>query len=101
MLEYAFKKNQEDNLIYISEVENGLGCDCVCPSCKKILIAKQGKKKIHHFAHYEVADCGYGLQTALHIKAKEILEKYKTFKIPLLMTEHKGITKKVAEERII
>jgi hypothetical protein len=37
MLEFAFKKNQEDNLVHISEVKRGLACDCVCPSCKKNL----------------------------------------------------------------
>jgi hypothetical protein len=98
MLEYAFKKNKEDNLIYISEVKSGLDCDCVCPSCKKILIAKKGKEKAHHFAHHKIADCGYGLQTALHIKAKEILEKYKIFKIPPLIAKYKDITKQIANE---
>jgi hypothetical protein len=101
MLEYAFKTNQEDNLIYISEVKNGSACDCICPSCKKNLIAKQGKEKAHHFAHYEIADCGYGLQTALHIKAKEILEKYKIFKIPPLTAKYKDITKQITKERTV
>ena len=75
---YALKDNK---LIHISNVENGLKCGCICPSCKGKMIAKKGKIKVHHFAHYN-KDCGLAGETALHLKCKEIIEKNKTFWIP-------------------
>lgn len=101
MLEYAFKKNQEDNLVHISEVERGLACNCVCPSCKNNLIANKGKRRAHHFSHYKAANCAYGLQTALHIKAKEIIEKYKIFKIPSLEAKYNDISCLITKERLV
>ena len=35
---------KDGKLIYIDEAENGLDCGCVCPSCGKPLIARQGQK---------------------------------------------------------
>lgn len=61
-------------LFSIDEVDGGLACNCICPACKKKLIARKGRIKIHHFAHYQSEDCGGGLETALHKKAKEIIE---------------------------
>lgn len=36
---------------HISEVENGLKSNCVCPYCKARLIANQGEIQTWHFAH--------------------------------------------------
>ena len=41
------------------------------------MIAKKGKIKVHHFAHYD-KDCGLAGETALHLKCKEIIEKNKS-----------------------
>jgi len=74
---------QEGELKHISEVENGLKCKCFCPACKKKLVAKNGgQKRTHHFAHYESAECKFGVQTSIHIAAKQILEKSGRLKIP-------------------
>ena len=73
----------DNNLKHISEVKNGLNCSCICPSCEKKLIAKNGgKKKVHHFAHYESNECKYGVQTSIHLAAKNIFTKIKSIKIP-------------------
>jgi ssDNA-binding Zn-finger/Zn-ribbon topoisomerase 1 len=69
-------------LVSISEVESGLKCGCVCPSCGEQLIAKKGKKKAHHFAHYKLEYCEHGYQTSLHMAAKEILLKAKKLSVP-------------------
>jgi hypothetical protein len=70
-------------LKHISEVDNGLLCNCYCPFCNNRLIAKnEGKERIKHFAHYECDDCLYGAETAIHYAVKEILETAKIIKVP-------------------
>jgi hypothetical protein len=77
---YGLKNGQ---LKHISEVENGLKCNCFCAACEKRLVARnKGLKRIHHFAHYESAECKYGVQTSIHLVAKEILEKKGQIKVP-------------------
>lgn len=74
---------QDGELRHISEVANGLKCLCVCPACDKKLVARNGgQKRIHHFAHYESAECKYGVQTSIHIAAKQILERSLKIKVP-------------------
>lgn len=74
---------QENQLKHISEVENGLKCNCVCPACEKKLVARNGgKKRVHHFAHYENIECKYGVQTSIHIAAKNILEEKLRIMVP-------------------
>ena len=73
----------DGELRHISEVENGLKCKCFCPACDKKLVARNGgRKRIQHFAHYESAECKYGVQTSIHIAAKQILEKIGKIKVP-------------------
>ncbi len=73
----------DNELKHISEVKNGLKCDCICPACEKKLVARNGgQKRIHHFAHYESAECKYGVQTSIHIAAKNILERVKKIRVP-------------------
>ncbi len=76
---YAIKN---DKLVNIEDVESGLKCGCICPSCSKPLIARKGNKKIHHFAHRSSDNCAYGYQTSLHLLAKEIIATSKKFVIP-------------------
>lgn len=74
---------QDGELRHISEVANGLRCKCFCPACNKKLVARNGgQRRIHHFAHYESAECKYGVQTSIHIAAKQILEKIGKIKVP-------------------
>ena len=105
----------DNELKHISEVKNGLKCNCLCPACKKKLVARNGgQKKVHHFAHYQNAECRYGVQTSIHYAAKDILERVKTIRIPeiniliykktideypLFVTEEECIT--VSKERYI
>jgi hypothetical protein len=71
-------------LRHISEVENGLACNCICPNCKKPLIAKNNLNnfKIAHFAHKSNKECDRAIETALHILVKEILLKTKRLLLP-------------------
>lgn len=89
-LPFALKNGK---LIEISDVKSGLHLDCFCPNpnCNSNLIARKGDKNIDHFAHYKNPDCKYGLETALHLAAKEILEIHKEIKIPKLFKEVKDL----------
>lgn len=76
---YALKN---DSIVSISEVESGLKCSCTCPACGEKLVAKKGKKMMHHFAHHSGENCAYGYESSLHLAAKDILSKAKKMTIP-------------------
>lgn len=73
---------QNGILISIADVPSGLECNCYCPNCGSVLIARKGKNRTHHFAHYKLSDCGYGSESALHLMAKNIIAKNKIVYIP-------------------
>lgn len=43
----------------IADVKKGRACNCICPSCGKPLVARQGKIRTWHFAHATKSDCPY------------------------------------------
>ena len=67
---------------HVSEAENGLKCECICPTCGGALVAKQGKVVEHHFAHASGDECQHAAETALHLAAKDILAVRKEFVLP-------------------
>lgn len=71
-------------LVYVSAVSRGLACGCICPACGGQLVAKKGKSKQHHFAHAADSGCAFGVETALHLAAKSILEKRKAIVLPVV-----------------
>ena len=74
---------RDGELVHVTEVPNGLSCDCLCPACRAPLIARNGgTMKVPHFAHHNIDDCGCSIETALHIMAKEIIEKEKRMFFP-------------------
>lgn len=68
--------------VHIEDVESGIKCGCVCPACGKPLVAKKGKKMMHHFAHHTGHNCEYGYESSLHLAAKEILLETKRMVLP-------------------
>ncbi len=70
----------------ISESEKGLKCECYCPGCGMKLQARIGKgKRQRHFAHNnDSCNALVAHQSALHILAKEILEKERRICLPPL-----------------
>ena len=66
----------------IENVESGLKCGCICPSCGEPLVAKKGLKRMHHFSHYSGHNCEYGYETSLHLAAKEILSTANRIVLP-------------------
>jgi hypothetical protein len=71
-------------LTHVSLVHSGLACGCTCPACDAPLVAKKGALKLHHFAHAKAASCPSSVETALHIAAKEILERRKQIFLPVV-----------------
>lgn len=48
-------------LLRAFEVANGLACNCICPGCRKTLVAANGGLKvIPHFRHAQAEDCSRG-----------------------------------------
>ena len=86
-LHYALRNGQ---LVSIDNVERGLQCNCVCPSCGSALIARKGDKREHHFAHYGNTDCSGGVETALHLLAKQLICNTRTLYVPSPDNYNKG-----------
>ncbi|MGV8149600.1 MAG: competence protein CoiA family protein [Alkaliphilus sp.] len=78
-LEFGLRRG---NMYHVSDVENGLECDCVCPSCKVTLVAKKGNERTHHFAHHRAMTCSSGAETALVLFVKQLLKKEKQLTLP-------------------
>jgi hypothetical protein len=59
------------------EVPLGKRCGCICPACKDALIARHEANghKTPHFSHDSGADCAKGLETAVHLAAKQLIEQ--------------------------
>lgn len=98
--------NETKELVSIYKVPNGIECNCKCPGCGIGLIAKnKGKspnqalkpgQKIAHFAHAG-PECTWANESAIHLLAKEVLERTKKFLLPGLV--YKG--KKIAKRKLI
>lgn len=73
-----------DRLYEPLQVPNGKVCGCVCPGCKRPLIAKQGSKT-PHFAHEPGEDCTHGLETAVHLAAKQIISDRLQVRLPAVI----------------
>ncbi|OJF94700.1 hypothetical protein [Alkalibacterium sp. 20] len=78
------RENGEEKLLHISEIEaleSGLKCNCLCSNCGARLQAKLPKTKKDfkpRVAHHNADTCAFATETAIHLKAKEIIEKEKT-----------------------
>ena len=80
-LKYGLSK-EPGALVSVEEVLRGLKCDCICPECKSLLIARQGDKKQWHFAHANNAECAGAPMTALHLLAQQIIQDEKQIMLP-------------------
>jgi uncharacterized protein YbaR (Trm112 family) len=62
-LTYAL--DSEGKLVNIKQAESCIKCNCICPACKKPLVAKKGKEREHHFAHSSGENCEDAYETML------------------------------------
>lgn len=73
-------RNVDKNLVDISAVTRGAKCDCICPSCKTPLTARQGEKNEWHFAHrskksFEQTkkECEYSYFVSVRLMIKQLI----------------------------
>lgn len=78
----------DGSLRHVSEVANGAACGCRCFGCKRPMVAKNGgnpSRIAYHFAHRPedmIYDCTTAGETALHIRAKEIIAEHCRVTLP-------------------
>jgi len=80
----------DGRLVHVGDVERGLQCGCICPGCEAPLIARQGDKNIHHFAHASGASCEGAYETSLHRAAKQVLEEEMHIVLPAVTVNLKN-----------
>ncbi|OCC05336.1 hypothetical protein BA190_07805 [Labrys sp. WJW] len=69
---------------HINDTANGLKCRCVCPGCRRRMVAHQGERR-RHFQHAaEDVNCSSAGESALHRFAKDVLAKALKLKLPEL-----------------
>jgi hypothetical protein len=78
---------QNNKIVHISEVENGLKCDCICPVCFSRLEAHQGEHNTHHFKHHTINNCSGALETSIHLASKRLFLTKKEVFLPDLFAE--------------
>ncbi|WP_416407189.1 hypothetical protein [Agrobacterium rosae] len=91
---------------HISMVANGAACGCQCFGCGRRLIARNGGEvRTHSFAHRPedmVTDCFSSGETALHLRAKEIIAKHCRITLPETFTKGlDGALVTVSEQRSV
>lgn len=66
------------------EVAPGKQCGCICLACKDELISRHelNGHKIPHFSHAAGADCAKGVETAVHLAAKQLIDQEKRLFLP-------------------
>lgn len=69
-------------LLSVHDVERGLACGCICPSCGTRLEARKGEKKAYHFAHESNKECLYGAEISVYLAFYELLKKTENFFLP-------------------
>lgn len=69
-------------LLAVKDVERGLACGCICPSCGTRLKACKGEKKSYYFAHEHNKECLYGAEIAVYMAFLELLKKTMNFYLP-------------------
>lgn len=69
-----------EDIVHISQVERGAACGCICDACGAPLVARQGPKNSHSFAHSK-SDCHGNQESILHLKAKEIIAEARKLRL--------------------
>lgn len=67
-------------------MDSGLRCNCVCPGCLTPLIARHSPsgRVRPHFAHASETACVGGLESALHLAAKQLIADRRALYLPEL-----------------
>jgi competence protein CoiA len=63
-------------------VRRGLACDCRCPECHELVIARQGEARAWGFAHQSGSQCPGAYESSLHLAVKEIIFAARKLLVP-------------------
>ncbi len=80
------------------EVANGLACSCICPGCRKALVAaNQGLKVIPYFRHAQTEGCTRGYKEGVRRAAVTLIVAQRRLTLPayyhqINATTHSGST---------
>jgi hypothetical protein len=92
----------DGRMVRATEVVNGLACGCVCPKCRRRLVAKQGLILQAHFAHEgEAEDCVGAFETMVHRLAKQIIADGGVLRLPPTVARYKWFTEEIAPARSV
>lgn len=79
----------DGQLVDVHDVPRGLKANCVCPSCRTPLLAKQGDQKSWHFAHatrgtYRTTEkeCRFSLFASIRLMARQIIGEQFEMRLP-------------------
>lgn len=81
-IKLPFGLNENNRIVHIANVESGKNCNCICPCCRSPLIAAKGTKNQHHFKHSTTIECEGGLESAIHMAAKQIILQRQQIRLP-------------------
>jgi len=85
-----------EQVVDIRAVPRGLACGCLCPQCRRPLVAKKGRRNRHHFSHLATEQpkqkCSGGPETALHLAVKQIISCWKHLMLPALVVTECSVT---------
>ncbi|HVY53677.1 MAG TPA: competence protein CoiA family protein [Gammaproteobacteria bacterium] len=81
-IKLPFGLNENNAIVHIANVANGEKCNCICPDCKSPLIAIKGGVKQHHFRHKGIKECKGGLESAIHLAAKQMIRDKRQITLP-------------------
>lgn len=67
-------RRQDEKIVSIDDVLSGLACDCICPACQAVLVAKKGPVNAHHFSHHDKSAelCQFSAFTSIRLMLLEI-----------------------------
>ncbi|MHC1694002.1 MAG: topoisomerase DNA-binding C4 zinc finger domain-containing protein [Eubacteriales bacterium] len=69
-------------LVSIESVKSGLACECICAACGRLMEARKGNVRRHHFAHVSNYDCLYGYEISIYKAFYSILTEMKSLLLP-------------------
>jgi hypothetical protein len=89
----------DGRMVSPNEVDNGLACGCVCPKCRRRLIAKHSDIVRYHFAHESDSVCVGAFETSAHLLAKQIIADEGRVFMPEVVADYRTERRPVMDAR--
>jgi len=99
----SFGLTSDGRLVSVEDVGRGKTCECCCPECGEVLIARQGDVRAWHFAHASGGDCQGAAEGALHMAAKQLVVQEKHILVPALEAQesHRLVDGRLGEVSLV